>query len=44
MPTRIGTPVQVWGMLAQTMQPLLDTVPVLRTPIDFVQRWFTNVR
>ena len=33
---------QVWGMIADKTRPVLQAVPLLRVPIDFVRRAFDN--
>ena len=33
---------QAWAMVGAQTQPMLNAVPLLQTPVGFVQRWFES--
>lgn len=42
--TELQCCMQVWGIIAEKTRPVLQMVPMLRMPIDFVKRSFDNPR
>ena len=33
---------QVWGLIDDKCRPLANAVPLLRTPVSWVQKWFAS--